>query len=100
MRIFLAKVFISIYLCFHAYQLVFGVHISKSIQRVVEMNVEELGLHPNNKQFLNLYLTKFIAFCFVTSIITAFSKNLFPKMLSIFGIALWVFFAFHPKLPS
>lgn len=99
MRLVLAKLLISTYLCFHAYQIIFAQYNAEAYRKVVEMNVEELDLHPSNKQFLNLYLLRFIAFCFATSIVAVFSKNLLPKMLTIVGIALWVFFTFHPKLP-
>lgn len=34
------------------------------------------------------------------SLVTVFSKNLLPKVITIIGIALWICFAFHPKLPA
>ena len=34
------------------------------------------------------------------SLIVTFSKNLLPKVITIIGLALWIMFAFHPKLPE
>lgn len=34
------------------------------------------------------------------SVISIVSKNMFPKVLTVVGIALWIVFGFHPQLPA
>jgi hypothetical protein len=98
MRLVISKLLLSCYLCFLAYQLLFSRYTSESLGKVLTMNVEALGLSDTNTEFLRIYLSKIIAFCFAVSLVTVLSKNLLPKLIVIVGIALWIGFAFHPKL--
>lgn len=48
MRLVLSKIFIAAYLSFHAYTLHFNTFTNNSIQKVIQLNIDELELQPQN----------------------------------------------------
>jgi len=99
MRLLLCKIMVSGYLLSLAY-----LHHSDSIlehmlAQAVNANIENLNLHLQNRELLEMYLIKVLYYSFYASIFTIMSKNLIPKMVNIVGLLLWVYFSIHPLSP-
>jgi hypothetical protein len=100
MRFLIAKAIISLYLCHQAYVIALQPIASEAISDMLKMNIASLELHPSNAMFLDRYLSIIIAFCMAESILSVISRNMLPKVVTIFGLILWICLGFHPRLPG
>lgn len=97
MRLVLAKVAVSVYLCYMGYLHYSDEILGGMLRQAVQANLDQMALHPQNRLFLDQYLIPAMYFCLGLSLLAVISKTLLPKLLVVLGIGLWSYFSWHPS---